>query len=797
MNPELELGNKADAAYRQAERKAAEYFAVLQEQLGQKKFASVLTGDFQLWKQQHMRGWPWHAWRAKKRKQAAAADGYGYIHWLDHTGKLDEYLDRSIAYVYMRDLGKPIEELETQARIQRAAASLKRYLLKDAPTSRGGQPEWISAAGLYRWGQQEGVETAVIWVLDKLRNVSAHLPKELDAEQAQRKLIKIVVGVVLHVMEELDKEGSPAAERASRLDEAIRLGYAYGLTYPFIDDLLDSAALSAEEKSCYSRMIRTALLTRTVPKLGEWPGNTLDGFAFIHAELREAFEYVKSRQVPESADAFFGQAYVFFHAQELDRAKDAANPSYTNEQIYLPIILKSASSRLIARTITGAPIDEDFNRRTFFYGIYNQLADDFADMFDDERAGAVTPYTYYMRYRDQRQDLINPFELYWTVVAYLIHHVYSSDAKAREVILDRAINGLKRCRERVGKEKYQWIMDTFAAGSPSFAALIQRLVQKADNVDFFDKRLRDQLLDMLRAEREEREAFFKMIRTVRQQINDTLPIAKAEDMSAVKAKLVDAANYSLEGAGKRLRPILSWAMGVQEYGLEASALMPLLRSLEYMHTASLIFDDLPTQDNASTRRGRPTLHEWHDSATAELAGLFLIQRAIREQASLEQFEASSVLAVIRYAARTAEELCTGQAMDLASKGKMLTLEQLNRLCFYKTGIAFEAALVMPAMLAQVPEPEISRLKTFAYHAGIAFQIKDDLLDAEGDGDVLGKPVGQDAANNNATFVSILGQEEARKQLWEHYCLAMETLQAMERQPVFLKHLLHYIVSRDR
>src|SRR5690606_17133609 len=127
-------------------------------------------------------------------------------------------------------------------------------------------------------------------------------------------------------------------------------------------------------------------------------------------------------------------------AQELDRAKSLAETSYTNEQLYIPIILKSASSRLIARSVTNAPEDEGFNRRTFFYGIYNQLADDFADMFDDERAGAVTPYTYYLKYRDRRPDLINPFELYWAVIAHLIHHVYHSDAKAREIILDRAIN---------------------------------------------------------------------------------------------------------------------------------------------------------------------------------------------------------------------------------------------------------------------------------------------------------------------------------------------------------------------
>ena len=144
---------------------------------------------------------------------------------------------------------------------------------------------------------------------------------------------------------------------------------------------------------------------------------TLELIQYIHAELREAFEYIKAHQLPETRKSFFEQSYVFFNAQEVDRVKDLSNATYTNEELYIPIILKSSSSRLITRSVISAPEDEDFDNRTFFYGIYNQLADDFADMFDDLKEGAVTPYTYYINYHHQRTDLINPFELYWTVIA--------------------------------------------------------------------------------------------------------------------------------------------------------------------------------------------------------------------------------------------------------------------------------------------------------------------------------------------------------------------------------------------
>ncbi|MDP4099438.1 polyprenyl synthetase family protein [Paenibacillus sp. P96] len=788
-----EMINDADACYLLAEEKAARYFSSLYEQVTEKSYLSALTQDFQLWQQNHIRRHSWLDFFTKAKRKPDNRDYHMYIQWLNHTGKLDDYLDRSVSYLYMRDLGKALDSPDTQTRIQRMAADIKQHLLH---TKRGQQPEVISLSKLYRWGQKEGIENAVIWLIHKLRRVSTHIPEGLDAEQAQRKLIKIILGVVLHVMEEMGDDTS-REERSRRLDEAIRLGYSYGLTYPFIDDLLDSQVLTLQEKKKYSHMIRTALLTGTVPKLGEWTGSNMAMIRYVHAELRDAFEYIKGVQRPETQRTFFEQSYVFFHSQEIDRMKDLSHADYANEDLYIPIILKSSSSRLIARSVLSAPEDEGFDHRTFYYGIYNQLADDFADMFDDMRDGAVTPYTYYLTYREQRSDLINPFELYWAVISHLIHNVYQSDPKSREVILDRAINGLKRCKERVGVEKYNEIMEILTFDIPEFNRLIQHMVRKAVDVDFFDKLLRDQVITHFKNDRKEKEDFVQTLHQVRDQLNRNLQISKHEGMPPMKEPLIDAANYSLNGDGKRLRPIMTWVMGVHEYGLDGAAIMPLLRSLEYMHTASLIFDDLPTQDNASARRGRPTLHEVHNSATAELTGLLLIQRAVQEQSSLEPFDPQAVLALMRYSAQKAEDLCMGQMMDLDSKGKPLTLEQLNTLCFYKTGIAFEASLVMPAILARVAEEEIDGLKRFAYHAGIAFQIKDDLLDLEGDVLLLGKPVGQDVENNNSTFVTVLGREGAAREMWNHYCLAVEALQELPRSNAFLKHLLDYIVQRER
>jgi len=787
--------DQADSWYRSAEQKAAQYYTSLYEQVKNKSYVPTLTEDIQLWKKNHVKHPSLLSLFSRGKQKPDSRDYHKYIRWMNYSGKLDDYLDRSVSYIYMRDLGKALDSPDTQIRIQRVIADVKNHFINPASTNGGDQPEFMNLAGLYRWAQKENIENAIIWVINKLKIVSSRIPKEMNAEHAVRKLIKIIIGVILHVIEEMDDKVLPE-ERARRLDEAVRLGYSYGLTYPFIDDLLDSGVLIEEEKKQYSLMIRTSLLNRAVPELGAMSGNNMELIRYVHSELRDAFEYIKQYQRPETQTTFFEQSYVFFHSQDIDRVKELSNASYTNEEIFLPIILKSSSSRLIVRSVISASEDEGFTNRTFYYGIYNQLADDFADMFDDMRDGAVTPYTYYLKYHNQRPELINPFELYWVVISNLIHNVYGSDAKTREVILDRVFNGLKRFKERNGAATYNEMMDIFSSGNPELNHLIQLMVQKADDVDFFDKLLRDQLVTALKNNREEKETFLLTIKTARDEINNLLPIKKPDDIQPMKELLIDAANYSLLGDGKRIRPILAWVMGVTEYGLQASAIMPLLKSIEYMHTASLIFDDLPSQDNASIRRGRPTLHQLHSSATAELTGLFMTQKAIEEQSSLDQFDAKTVLALMKYSSQKASDMCMGQAMDLQSKGKVFTLEQLNMMCFYKTGIAFEASLVMPAILVQVKTSEIETLKKFAYHGGIAFQIKDDLLDVEGDLSLLGKPTRKDVENNNSTFVTVLGLDGARKAMWEHYCLAMEALKEMPRNTVFLKHLLNYLISRD-
>ncbi|MGL5354048.1 MAG: polyprenyl synthetase family protein, partial [Clostridium sp.] len=622
-----ELIQKANEGYKIEEIKAENYYKSLYEQVNKKVYVKALTQDIQWWKNNHIQKNSLLSFLFDKslKSNTKTMDYHNYIKWLDHTGKLDNYLDRSISYIFMRDLGKDLSCSDTQERIREAALNLKANL--NYPKGKKRTNENFNMMGIYNKAKAEGIETSMIWLIERLKSVSLNIPKEMDSNQAIRKIIKITAGVIMHQTLELDNEITEE-ERRKKLNDAIHLGYCYGITYPFIDDLFDSKVLSPKEEKQYSELIKETLVTGIVPPLGKWDGENINLIKYIHEELKIAFEYIKNYQSDESMEGFLNQSYVFYKSQEDDRTKDLENSNYTNEEIYIPIILKSASSRLIVRSVISANEDDGFESRTFFYGIYNQLADDFTDMFEDSDNGVVTPYTYYMKYHKTRPDIINPFELYWTVISNLIHNVYNCDSKTCEVILSRAINSLKRCKERLGSEKYNEIMEMFALQDADFNKLIDTMVNKGTDVEFFDKLIRDNMISIIKKEREDKEYFLDTIDTVRNQINNSLSIGTNESNELLKDVIIDAANYSLDGDGKRLRPIIAWFMATREYGLSEDSIKPILKSLEYMHTASLLLDDLPSQDNASSRRGRKTLHEVYDVSTAELTSIFLTQQAI-------------------------------------------------------------------------------------------------------------------------------------------------------------------------
>lgn len=226
-----------------------------------------------------------------------------------------------------------------------------------------------------------------------------------------------------------------------------------------------------------------------------------------------------------------------------------------------------------------------------------------------------------------------------------------------------------------------------------------------------------------------------------------------------------AMEYSLFAGGKRLRPILT-LLTCELCGGEAKNALPFACALEMIHTYSLIHDDLPAMDNDDLRRGKPTNHKVFGEATAILAGDALLNTAM-EVALTSALAPDAVQKMLRvlFAASGTEGMIGGQVIDI--KNDKLTNDALFELHLLKTGALIRASGVLGAMAAGAADEEIATIDTFCKNLGIAFQIRDDILDVTGTEKNLGKPIGSDADNNKTTYVTLFGLSRAEELLAEY------------------------------
>ena len=231
---------------------------------------------------------------------------------------------------------------------------------------------------------------------------------------------------------------------------------------------------------------------------------------------------------------------------------------------------------------------------------------------------------------------------------------------------------------------------------------------------------------------------------------------------AEKDTLYNAELYSLMAGGKRIRPFLTLEF-CRLFGGSEEAAMPFACAVEMMHTFSLIHDDLPCMDNDDLRRGRPTSHKMFGEATALLAGDSLELRAVKtallnvQVSPLDSRRAATVLA------DCAGKMIEGQVMDMAAEREAISMEQLLTLQSKKTGALMEVSAAMGCIAAGIEDdaPEMNDAVLYAGRIGLAFQIIDDILDAQSTAEELGKSVGSDARDGKTTFLSFMSADEAR------------------------------------
>ncbi|MCX7843257.1 MAG: polyprenyl synthetase family protein [Clostridia bacterium] len=264
--------------------------------------------------------------------------------------------------------------------------------------------------------------------------------------------------------------------------------------------------------------------------------------------------------------------------------------------------------------------------------------------------------------------------------------------------------------------------------------------------------------------------------------------------------IYQAMRYSLMAGGKRLRPVL--AMAVSEMlGGNYEEVLPFGCAIEMIHTYSLIHDDLPSMDNDDYRRGRLTCHKVFGEAKAILAGDALLNLAfevmsdemLKSQGNIaSKAKAMSIIAK----ASGVSGMIGGQVIDLESEGRIIPAALLGKMHACKTGALIKAPVLASAVLNNASCSELEALESYAENIGLAFQVKDDILDVEGDSSLMGKPAGSDEANQKSTYVSIYGLDESKRMLAELIDKAVKSLCIFGQNAQFLKALAEYIMIRE-
>ncbi len=269
--------------------------------------------------------------------------------------------------------------------------------------------------------------------------------------------------------------------------------------------------------------------------------------------------------------------------------------------------------------------------------------------------------------------------------------------------------------------------------------------------------------------------------------------------STAPERLHEAMRYAVFNGGKRVRPLLTYATG-ECLGTDSRYLDAPAVAIELIHAFSLVHDDLPAMDDDALRRGKPTVHIQYDEATAILAADALQPLAFGVLAKLEGVPAEANNELVRLVADACGStgMTGGQSIDLAAEGERLAAAELEHMYSLKTGALIHASIVSACIVHDSLSPEkASALDAFGRAIGIAFQIKDDILDVEGETHVIGKPAGADQRLDKATYPKLFGLGESRRRCTELLDSALANLEAFGDDAAPLEWLARFIVERGR
>lgn len=269
-------------------------------------------------------------------------------------------------------------------------------------------------------------------------------------------------------------------------------------------------------------------------------------------------------------------------------------------------------------------------------------------------------------------------------------------------------------------------------------------------------------------------------------------ISKLDTPSVLK----EAMAYSLEAGGKRIRPLLLFAV-IDSFGKNPDSGLSTAAALEMIHTYSLIHDDLPSMDNDDLRRGKPTNHRVFGEAMAILAGDGLLTYSFQLIAEDQHLQAAQKVELLQLLSKCAgpEGMVGGQVADMEGENKKLGIDELEYIHTHKTGKLLTFSVLAGAIIGGADSKQKEYLEQFSHHLGLSFQISDDILDVTGDEELIGKPVGSDTGRHKSTYPSVLTLKGAKEHLSRHIEEAKKALDHTHLNTEVLSQITDLIAYR--
>jgi geranylgeranyl pyrophosphate synthase len=619
-------------------------------------------------------------------------------------------------------------------------------------------------------------------IRERLQRLYRILPEAVIKNGAMGKVARTMLGI--SVIAAFDLHGESKETQSAHISHALIGALVLGAGYAIIDDTIHDVSapfISPKDMDSMHRHILEKLQDGQPIDRNILPDHP------ITDELQTLYTLF-TRQYPiQQYPQLYQAAYALYVAQHDDSKLTHSQPDLSVERIYPDVLIKASMTRIMANLIGKRSIAEDFYTRAIHLLSIEQLRDDAVDFLDDLEQGRVTPFTI-----EPKEGQTNPLYDIFAYDAYMTaslfpdtqdtlaysQAIFFSQYLSRKPHIAQAL--IKRFGRQTPNYLQRFILQASEASNrvveqstPTDHAVRERANHRFTNRDpnivdprtfIFDKQIDAQIISFL------------------QTIQD-------------KNIFTNVRDYIVESGGKRMRPALT-LMLAESLHIDQSKIIPLLCASELFHCASLLLDDLPWHDDSSTRRGKPTAHLVYEPATVELASIHTILEGLNMLQNIHsEYKPEQTVKLTQYVLSMIQRACVGQYMDLQKNGKDKDVETILRMYELKTSVPIETSLVSLMILEQRPEEEIQAVKKYAYHAGLVFQLQDDLLDILGKPEILGKDINQDT--EKPTIPHLIGVEQTQQLIDHHLQEALSACDLLPFNTELLKNTVKYFRERRK